>query len=715
MYYQSRYHLSNGLISLALDSLTGELLELVYEKAGENLIKNHSYSLPQPFVVICGDGKSRLYPGDAAAIGKYPSLRPRIEVGQDGRSVAVQYGALWDGSRPQEVRVKYTIQIPEGKADSLWDITVENRSVQHLEAVRFPCVNGVYFGEDWKDDTLVFPHIAGMKIENPVSSLGAPSSSVHWRWQNYRYVYPMGNMAADFSEGTRGLEDSYSGLLSMKWMGYYGDGMGLYFACHDPEWKICTMRADTFGDKSPGMNFFTSYPLDLEMGGSWSAPQGVVALHDGDWHVGAKKYREFHRGFSPAETTRPQWFEKNPGLVAHYDFKYQNGGIVHRFEDIRRLLDEARDMGLNHLLLSGWHKDGFDHGFPEYVPDEDLGSENDLKRAIAQVTEDGGHVCFYINSRLANLKYSHLNEFIAANTVKRKDGSLEIEQYGTDSLRFAVECIGSAGWRKKLEDTVAYITGEIGTDGMYLDQLAMGYPGLCHDSTHDHGFGEWNVWYQKALKEMHRRRKESGKDTMSIIHEGVSDSYGPLVSGQLISTFFYQNCGAFPEIYRYTFPEQILVDMLYPRENLAMRPVHVGQESRAIMDRAFRTGMYYWVYDLVDDNSFTRDPKSLAYLKKMTALRKFWLDTFGLGTFRDEDYLEEVGEGLKASCFELEDGLLIACCNTSGKPQCLRIKSDSFQSAEWYTADSLPEGQKAGSGGEFIAPEEALSLLRIKY
>ena len=48
MRYQSRYHLSNGLLSLALDSLTGELLELVHEETGENLIKNHTYALPQP-------------------------------------------------------------------------------------------------------------------------------------------------------------------------------------------------------------------------------------------------------------------------------------------------------------------------------------------------------------------------------------------------------------------------------------------------------------------------------------------------------------------------------------------------------------------------------------------------------------------------------------------------------------------------------------------
>ena len=250
MYYQSRYHLTNGRISLALDSLTGELLELVYEKTGENLIKNHCYSLPQPFVVLCGEGKCRLYPGDAGAIEKHPQLRPQIQVGQEGRRAQVQYQALWDGSGPRSVQVTYTVELSEAGDDSFWNIQVCNRSDLCLEEVRFPCINGVYLGESWKDDTLVFPHIGGLKIEDPVSSLGAPGSSIQWRWQNYRYVYPMGSLAADFPEGTHGLEDSYSGLLSMKWMGYYGEGMGMYFACHDPEWNVCSMRADTFGEKS---------------------------------------------------------------------------------------------------------------------------------------------------------------------------------------------------------------------------------------------------------------------------------------------------------------------------------------------------------------------------------------------------------------------------------------------------------------------------------
>ena len=62
------------------------------------------------------------------------------------------------------------------------------------------------------------------------------------------------------------------------------------------------------------------------------------------------------------------------------------------------LYRQARDLGLHHLLLSGWNKDGFDYGFPHYTPNPLLGTEEDLREAIQQVRGMGGHVAFYINS-----------------------------------------------------------------------------------------------------------------------------------------------------------------------------------------------------------------------------------------------------------------------------------------------------------------------------
>jgi hypothetical protein len=98
--------------------------------------------------------------------------------------------------------------------------------------------------------------------------------------------------------------------------------------------------------------------------------------------------------------------------MAHYDFQYQLGGLVHTFGDIPRLMQEAMDMGFNHLLLSGWHEDGFDYGFPHYKPNHLLGTEEDLKNAVAEAKRMGGHIAFYVNARLCNTLFEDTKELV---------------------------------------------------------------------------------------------------------------------------------------------------------------------------------------------------------------------------------------------------------------------------------------------------------------
>ena len=54
------------------------------------------------------------------------------------------------------------------------------------------------------------------------------------------------------------------------------------------------------------------------------------------------------------------------------------------------------------------------------------------------------------------------------------------------------------------------------------------------------------------------------------------------------------------------------------------------------MARHFCCGETFWIYYLVDDNSFTRDAESESVLRELIAVRQGWLDRFGLGTFLDE-------------------------------------------------------------------------------
>ncbi|MDW7656373.1 MAG: DUF6259 domain-containing protein [Bacillota bacterium] len=673
--YHSRKRITNGRISLAVDTISGELIELTDELTGDNLIKNHLQAVHQPFSLVLhaalGHPERRTaWPARHAQIMDNADLQPDISCTKsaDGsQTLTIHYPDLYSDDGQVGIEASCEIILPADGCILNWRLQIDNHAGLQIEKVLFPSVHGIYLGDTWEDDTLVYPYFAGEKTVNPVAVYASEPVRVSWKWQEYKYTYLYaGRPGVQAKEGAYVREQPYSGPLSMLWLDYADPDHGLYLACHETGGRVLSLRTETFGPSQPGMGLSIVHHPYHESG-RWTSPACTIALHAGDWHWGADQYRTArHVQDGLQMKTRPGWFEREPGLVAHYDFKYQHGGIVHRFRDIPDLHHQAMAMGFNFLLLSGWHQDGFDNGFPEYQPDPDLGSEQDLIDALAAVRAEGGHVIFYVNARLTNTRYAHRSDQREAHCARKADGSLHLEQYGDRGITFATYCANSAVWQQELANVVTYLTDTVGASGVYLDQLGMAPPVFCFNPQHNHHPADWNLGYQAFFRSLFPRYDRDQEP--AIIYEGVTDLYGAGVSGQLISTFVHHHGGAAPEVYKYTHPDQILVDMIYPRRGQAMRPVHVAQQGRAMMDRAFVIGSFYWVYDLEEDNSFSNDPESLAYLCKMTALRRFWLERFGHGTFRDTEGIAAVTEGITVKRYCLSDQtILLAVANPQEK------------------------------------------------
>lgn len=165
--------------------------------------------------------------------------------------------------------------------------------------------------------------------------------------------------------------------------------------------RMKTLRAESFGPENPGLNVAVGHYLFLHQGQTWHSEECIVAPHQDSWHWAADDYRTWRESTPVVEPdgTRyavpvdangcgplhPEWFDRSPGLMAHYDFQYQTGGVVHTYKDIPRLYEEARAFGLNHILLSGWNESGFDYGFPQYRPNPLLGTEEELRDGVQAV------------------------------------------------------------------------------------------------------------------------------------------------------------------------------------------------------------------------------------------------------------------------------------------------------------------------------------------
>src|SRR5690606_30492662 len=125
-------------------------------------------------------------------------------------------------------------------------------------------------------------------------------------------------------------------------------------------------------------------------------------------------------------------------------------------------------------------------------------------------------------------------------------------------------------------------------------------------------------------------RGPDGRSQLAIYGESCSDAYGPYLCGQLGTTYFHHEY-AFPELYHYTFPEQRVVDMVYPFRSQGMRASPVSYWWRELLDRAFLTGMNFWIYDDEEYGSFRHDPIALAYVRNLIRLRNDWYSRDGRG------------------------------------------------------------------------------------
>lgn len=669
--YVSRIRISNGHISMAFDSMTGELLELISEKTGENFIKNSCYSRPQVFLIQTkekdGDLRQLTVPLTKDAIAD-PSLRCSFTKREENGDILleIQYKKLFRNQKDYvEFPVSYVLRLKKDQAVAEWNIILKNQTENStVEKLNFPYINGITLGESSAKDKLYVPIVGGMRFENPCEFLTKPVKSIQWRWQEYRYNYVVDGYPASEKDGYYQVSTRYPGEMSMSYIDYCDEKNGFYLGIHDKQARIISLNIGTYGAKCWGMNFDVEKELSLSYGEEYVSPPVVTALHGGDWHEGADIYRAFRQPLIPAQRPVPEWQKQNAGLVAHYDFIYQNGGIVHTYDDIPALAEKCKALGLSHMLIAGWHEGGFDNGFPLYRAEKKLGGEEKLLEGVKAAREKGVYITPYINSRLVNVKL--MTKDIEDACIVNKQGEKEIEQYGNEDLSFYTMCPMSRSWQKKFVGFGKELCEKYGFVGFYIDVFATS-PHYCYNKSHNHAPDEWKDGYQKILYDMNAEYKAREKEEMCLIYEWAADVYAGLSSGQLIQTFGRYHTGSFPEMYRYTFPDHVIVDMLYPEKNMAMRPVHIGKISEKLMQQAYTLGFYFWIYDLEEDNTFERDREKLSLLKRTIAARNAWLKDYGAGTYLDDYGIKNYTEGVNAKVYDVSCGKLMAYFNDEEK------------------------------------------------
>lgn len=171
-----------------------------------------------------------------------------------------------------------------------------------------------------------------------------------------------------------------------------------------------------------------------------------------------------------------------------------------------------------------WHNHAYDSHYPDYLP-----AKPEFACIVKQIRSRNCQVMPYINGRLWDPgadSYKARNG--AAASCRRPDGALYTEIYPTSLVPNSVTCPSSPIWRNILLELADSIQNGLGTNGLYIDQIAAAAPYPCYAENHSHPKGGGEFWYKEYKSIIDEMRAEHLKPGNIIFSEENAECYIPV-------------------------------------------------------------------------------------------------------------------------------------------------------------------------------------------
>jgi len=571
---------------------------------------------------------------------------------------------------PDSIKLKYA-WVPNTPDSVACKVKFKNLNPEYsVRKILFTLPAYIDLGNHEKD-FLIYPHGAGIKIENPATELFKKNKTESAAWKD---------RSLSVSEGLGFLNNQGNAVdlcyphLSMMWLDYCNSTRGLYLASHDPGFEHTFFHVMARKNQK-GLMFKIEKIFNRRLP-EWEG-DFIIGLHSGDWHRGADIYRLFHKKLNTKFRRAPDYINKVPGMVCHYDFKWQNGDINHRFRDLPEIFREASKNGFNSLLIAGWNINGFDNTYPCFRPDPELGTEKELMDGVKEIHRLGGRVFFYNNA----YSFDKDNKDYESNgrnwAVKKYDGSTFDARWGRRIL--TAMCNSAAGWREKVKNNIRYLIERVEADGVYIDQLSV-MPLICHDKSHHHK-KSWILNNVSLIKEIRDELGAKYDGKIFLFSEFFTDALLPVLDSQLIHTCWMAGVKyAFPEMVRYTFPSVLLMDQVQQKPWPGRPPETEEKHVRDIIGKMFVNGIFFWTYDHVIVNPRIKD-----FFTQAINLKTKFAEFFSDGTFEDDTVFHEIPPNICAKSFLTGAGQRLVTVYNKTHNKCrLKIKTPAMSKLTVY-------------------------------
>ena len=476
-------------------------------------------------------------------------------VTRDGNVTTIKYDSLvTDKGRVIDATLTLTVEEQEDRL--VFGSTIENRDEARLDEFQYPFVDMNHLVGERKHDRLIRPQGLGTFVDNPWDVL----ETAHTEYKSSDHIliralvrYPHG--------------------ASMSWIGVQSDNYFLYIGRHDERARACVLLSgiQPREETEPRLiNSICNYPC-VRTGETLKMCDMVVSMFEGDWRGATEIYGTFARSTFFEPITPRKWVQNMTGWQ-RIILRHQFGEINYYYKDLPRLYLDGKKHGLDTLLVFGWWKGRFDNGYPHYEIDEELGGEQALKDAIAEVQRLGGRVILYNNGILidANTEFYRLHHDEAAK--KDIDGNEYIHNYRFENAgtmlqvygykTFVEACQATEIWYQVMKKNGLMKLG-LGADSIFYDQVGGGVR-LCFNEKHKHGPRvDDEIYYRRENLE---RLRAMLNEEQAIGTECTTDStackidyiHGCDKGSKAKDSMKDSMKQLMPEIFRSTFPEVII-------------------------------------------------------------------------------------------------------------------------------------------------------------
>jgi len=463
--------LAGPQLEVGVDRASGQLVELIDRASKRNLVGS---------VTNLGG----LWELDLANLGTLTPAHARVfetfPAGGRPSGLRLRWSDFGLAQAP-ELSVEVIVHLDVDQALSRWQIAVHHLNGQVLRLIRFPRLLNV---PEQPRERLAVPVWLGQEAENPRALL------------------------CDTKGKPKRLEWSYPGILSLQCLALSTlDGAGLYAACDDTANYLKDFAVFGGGDAGLNLEIIHKPERDAHAGDSCPLPYSVVlGTYRGNWFEAAALYRSWATN-QPWATESRLRRGLTPPWVTNTALWVWNRGASPGVLDPAIALQKKLGLPVS-VFWHWWHGCAYDAGFPEYLPPRE--GEASFKAALRRAHAADVHTIVYMNQRLWGMTTaSWTNENAVRFAVKAADGQVTREVYNTFTKSpCASMCMGTEFWRNKYAGLAATAFGQLGVDGIYMDQACSSL--ACFDPQHGHAIGGGKYWMGgfKSLAADIRRRCE---------------------------------------------------------------------------------------------------------------------------------------------------------------------------------------------------------------